>query len=597
MADTSLPVCHALWLGGKLGPLEMACLASFVRHGHRVVLHVYGDVGPVPLGVEIADASRILPPERVVRYNHSGGSLALFSNLFRYELLRRGMGIWIDCDMYCLRPVRTGDVHIYGWESEVSVNNAILALPPHSPVLASLIGLFDAPSSTWPWLADADRARLAAREKVGEKLKIGDLPWGATGPLALTHYLREAGLSGRAAPREVYYPLPWKDAPLLGRAGFDIARVIGPGTVAVHLWHTSVSLRIPRIERGSALDRLYTTGLLFDEDRMPEAGGPAPAPAPRPGARTILIATPGWNVAPWRDAVRAVDPSRPLALWPDVGDPAEIAYALIWNPPREIFNGTRSLRAIFCLGAGVDWMIGRRDLPDVPIARIVDPDLTQRMTEWVTLQVLMHHRRQRWFDVEQSARRWRSQRQPAASEVRVGIMGMGELGRSAADILIRLGFDVAGWSRQRHDIPNVRSFAGPDELVAFLGRTDILVVLLPLTPQTRHILSMPLFQRLARNGKLGTPVLINAGRGGLQVEADILQALDEGVLGGASLDVFEREPLDPQSPLWARPNVIITPHVAATSQPAVLAPGILRQIAAFERGEPLQNVVDRSRGY
>ncbi len=609
-AAPGLPVCNALWLGGRLGPLEMACLLSFVRHGHRVVLHVYEDVGAVPPGVEIADAAAILPPSRIIRYNHSGGSLALFSNLFRYELLRRGNGIWIDCDVYCVRPIPVGDAHIYGWETDTSVNNAILGLPPDSPLLARLIGLFDAPSPAWPWIAAGAREKLNARQQAGETLSVADLPWGSTGPLALTYCLHETGLVGRTAPRSVYYPLLWKHAPLLGRAAFDVAGLATPDTRTFHLWHSAVEGRVPQIERGSALDRLYTTGLLFDESRMAMAGkeGESVVPAaprnqaatadrPAGGSRALLIAASGWNQEAWRAPIRALDPSRPAFLWPETGDPGQIGYALLWNPPAGVFAGLANLRAIFSLGAGVDAIVSRKDLPDVPIVRVVDPDLTQRMTEWVVLQVLMHHRRQRWYDAEQAARRWRIPPQPSAHDVRVGIMGMGVFGRSVADILVRLGFDVAGWSRGRHDLPGVRSFAGPHELGAFLGRTDILVALLPLTVETRGILSMPLFQRLSRQGKLGPPVIINAGRGGLQVEADIVAALETGILGGASLDVFEREPLDPQSPLWGRPNVVITPHVAGASAPAVLAPGILRQIAAFERGEPLQNVVDRNRGY
>jgi glyoxylate/hydroxypyruvate reductase A len=219
------------------------------------------------------------------------------------------------------------------------------------------------------------------------------------------------------------------------------------------------------------------------------------------------------------------------------------------------------------------------------------------MIEWVTLQVLMHHRGQRRYDRAQAAHRWQVIAQPTAREVRVGIMGMGVLGRAVADALAHLGYDVAGWSTTRHDLPGVRSFAGSKELASFLGRTDILVALLPLTPQTKGALSMPLFRRLARDGKIAAPVLINAGRGGLQVESDILAALDAGILGGASLDVFEKEPLDPASPLWDRPDVVITPHASANSYPAALAPGIVSQIAAFERGEPLRNVVDRARGY
>jgi glyoxylate/hydroxypyruvate reductase A len=176
-------------------------------------------------------------------------------------------------------------------------------------------------------------------------------------------------------------------------------------------------------------------------------------------------------------------------------------------------------------------------------------------------------------------------------------MGMGVLGRDSAAVLSRLGFQVAGWSRHRSAVPGVSAYAGAAELDTFLARTDILVTLLPLTPQTRGILAMPLFTKLARDGVLGGPILINGGRGGLQVEADIVAALDAGVLKGASLDVFQPEPLDPASPLWRREDVVITPHVAASSSAEDISPDIIRQILDYEAGKPLRNVIDRAVSY
>ncbi len=311
----------------------------------------------------------------------------------------------------------------------------------------------------------------------------------------------------------------------------------------------------------------------------------------------ILFAITVWDPTPWVDAVRAADPARPVFLWPDVPDRDAIAYALLWKPPAAALAGLRNLKAILSLGAGVDHLIFRNDLPDVPIVRVVDPDLTGRMVEWVVLQVLIHHRRQRLYDRQQRERVWKERSQPAAHEVRVGIMGMGVLGRASAKVLAGLGFRVAGWSRRGSSAPGVESFAGTDGLDAFLKRTDILVCLLPLTAETRGILSGALFAKLAHDGRPGMPVAINAGRGGLQVEADIVAALESGVLGGASLDVFETEPLDAASALWGMENVVITPHCAAASAAEALVPPILAQIANFEAGKPLTNVVDRKAGY
>ncbi len=314
-------------------------------------------------------------------------------------------------------------------------------------------------------------------------------------------------------------------------------------------------------------------------------------------ANAILVANTEWAPEPWAAPIRAADPTRPVFIWPDVPEPDAIAYALAWKPPPGVLADLPNLKAIFSLGAGVDHLIFQPDLPDVPIVRVVSDDLTERIVEWVVLQVLMHHRQQRSYDALQRLRQWKELSQAAAHDVRVGIMGMGVLGRAAAAALLPLGFRVAGWSRQEASVTGVETFAGAAQRDAFLARTDILVCLLPLTAETRGILSMPLFRKLAKDGPLGRPVVINAGRGGLQVESDIVAALENDVLGGASLDVFEHEPLDKASPLWGFESVVITPHCAAFSSPAALAPKILRQIEAFEAGGPLMNLVDRERGY
>jgi glyoxylate/hydroxypyruvate reductase A len=310
----------------------------------------------------------------------------------------------------------------------------------------------------------------------------------------------------------------------------------------------------------------------------------------------VLIASGNWAPEPWAVPF-ASEPHRPVAIWPDVPDRESIHYVLAWRPPAEAFADLPNLKAVFSLGAGVDHVVGNEALPDVPIVRVVDPDLTTRMTEWVTLQVLLHHRQHLAYARQQAAHIWHELRQPVANDVRVGIMGLGELGRDAAEVLVRLGFEVAGWSRSAKDIPGIETFHGEDGLTAFLGRTDILVALIPLTPDTRGMLNASVFDRLAKNGALGGPVLINGGRGGLQVEADILAALDDGRLIGASLDVFEPEPLGSDSPFWNHPRVILTPHVAASSEASVLADSIHRQILDFEAGKPLGNLVDVSRGY
>src|SRR5215471_9092183 len=308
------------------------------------------------------------------------------------------------------------------------------------------------------------------------------------------------------------------------------------------------------------------------------------------GALALLITggTENWSPPRWRERFTAVCPDRPVALVPgDTVDPAAVRYAAVWKPKPGGLAAFPNLAAIFNLGAGVD----------VPIVRVADDDLTGRMTEYVLLHVLMHHRHQRYLDACQRDRLWAPPAQRAASAVRVGVMGLGVLGRDAAEVLRRIGFDVAGWSRTRKAIPGISTFAGEAELPSFLARTDILVCLLPLTAATKGILNRRTFALLARDGALGGPVVINAGRGGLQVESDLLAALDDGTLEAVTLDVFETEPLPPTSRLWSHPKVTISPHNAADTDPDEISLYIAAQIARHERGEPLQNVVDRRLGY
>ncbi|HET7411477.1 MAG TPA: glyoxylate/hydroxypyruvate reductase A, partial [Pararhizobium sp.] len=257
-----------------------------------------------------------------------------------------------------------------------------------------------------------------------------------------------------------------------------------------------------------------------------------------------------------------------------------------------------NLQAIFSAGAGVDHILTDDRLPEVPIVRVVADDLTMRMSEYVVWQVLDHHRMGALYRRQQARHLWREElRQPAASQVTVGIMGLGALGGDAARKLSVMGFNVTGWSRRPKQVEGVTCHHGEAGLDPFLASADIVVVLLPLTRDTHGILDLDLFRRMKKEGPLGLPILINAGRGGLQNEADILQALDTQILGAAALDVFNEEPLPAGHPLWDHPRVTITPHAAASSDPAAIIPEIVRQMAAHEAGRPFENVVDRQAQY
>ncbi|HYC25720.1 MAG TPA: glyoxylate/hydroxypyruvate reductase A [Roseiarcus sp.] len=314
---------------------------------------------------------------------------------------------------------------------------------------------------------------------------------------------------------------------------------------------------------------------------------------------TILLAIqPERAAAPWEERLRELLPGRSFTTTRKLVDRREIDYALSWRHPAGALAGLPNLKAIFSLGAGVDHLFADPQLPDAPIVRVVDKDLVNRMSEWVVLHALLHLRQQRLYDRRQAERHWEEDlAQPAARDLRVGVLGLGVLGRDAARKLKMLGFRVAGWSRTLRRLEGIRCFCGADGLDLMLAQTDILVALLPLTEATRGMLGAHLFAKLARDGRLGGPILINAGRGALHVEKDVVEALDSGVLKAASLDVFEREPLPPHSPLWRARNVFVTPHCAALAEPGAVSRFIARQIRTFEGGGRLKNVVDRSRGY
>jgi glyoxylate/hydroxypyruvate reductase A len=318
------------------------------------------------------------------------------------------------------------------------------------------------------------------------------------------------------------------------------------------------------------------------------------------GTLALLIhgGTDNWSPARWKARFDAVCADRPVFLLPDQDlDPAEVRYAAVWKPRVGELAAFPNLRVIFNLGAGVDALIADASLPKLPIVRVAVDDLTKRMTEYVVLHVLAHHRQEIYLRASQREKRWEPKYQWPAGAISVGIMGLGNLGADAAEALKILGFKVSGWSRLAKAIPGVNCFHGADGLAPFLKSTNILVCLLPLTAETRHILNRSLLSKLNCYSPLGAPVLINAGRGGLQNEAELLECLNDGTLGGATLDVFETEPLPQDSPFWTHPKVWLTPHNAADTDPDAISKYVAAQIERHEAGHALQNVVDLERGY
>ena len=313
---------------------------------------------------------------------------------------------------------------------------------------------------------------------------------------------------------------------------------------------------------------------------------------------TLLVALGSGDPDPWVKQFRALLPDRPIVKLGESYDPASIEFAMTWYHPPGSLVHYPYLKAVFSMGAGVDHLFRDAELPDVAIARVVDPDLTNRMSEYVILHALSIMRQTRRYREQQNHLHWIDDDwQPAASEVRVGVMGLGVLGSDAAQKLKHVGFKVAGWSRSPKSIDGIQCFSGDAGLSSFLARTDILVVLLPLTDETRGIINRKLLKGLARDGRVAAPSLINAGRGNLQIETELLECLDDGTLHEAVLDVFQTEPLPVTSPLWTHPRVTITPHNASISDPVAIANAIAAQIKRVEKSEPLLNTVSRAKGY
>ncbi len=295
----------------------------------------------------------------------------------------------------------------------------------------------------------------------------------------------------------------------------------------------------------------------------------------------------------WREGFARAMPDLEFRDWGDPGDPADVEFALVWQPPRGGLRRFANLKAIFSVGAGVDHLFGDTDLPEGgPVVRMIEPELTRGMCEYVALHTLRHHRRQREHEARQRAGEWNLIVVPTAPSRRVGVMGLGVLGSAAAATLVALEFDVAGWSRTRKDLAGVESFHGEAGLGRFLARSEIIVCLLPLTPGTEGILNAGLFAGLPRGASV-----INAARGGHMVEEDLLAALESGQLAEATLDVFRTEPLPPGHPFWGHPRVTITPHNASITDPDSGARRIAEIIDRFRRGEPLPNIVDPAAGY
>lgn len=310
----------------------------------------------------------------------------------------------------------------------------------------------------------------------------------------------------------------------------------------------------------------------------------------------IIFYHPTFDTAYWIDALSAALPGARVREWKR-GDNEHADYALVWHPPVEMLQG-RKLKAVFALGAGVDSILSKLKahpemLPeDIPLFRLEDTGMGQQMQEYAVSQVLHWFRRFDDYQAFKQQSHWEPLPDYQRETFTIGILGAGVLGAKVAEALAPWGFPLRCWSRSRKDYPGVQSFAGTDELPAFLKDTRVLINLLPNTAETAGIINSTLLNQLADGS-----YVMNLARGVHLVEGDLLKALESGKLKGAMLDVYSREPLPAESPLWAHPRVAMTPHVAAVTRPAEAVAYISKTISEMEKGNAVTGQVDRQRGY
>jgi len=252
---SEVPVAHALWIGSALGPIETACLRSFGAVGQRIVLHCCEPIVGVPPNVEIANAAATIPKDQVFR-NRRSNSYALFSDIFRYRLLCNGAALWVDCDVYVLKPIALRE-YTFGNEYDGSPGTGVLGMPVDSPVLASLVSMVDRPWMWLPWVQRAPQWRARIRAKLACRMPAEYMPWGVYGPTAFAAFARQHGVIGQAQPPDVFYPVDQRRLNSLFDPGVTLEELVTKRTEALHLYNTLVNRRIKDgVPVGSTLARI-----------------------------------------------------------------------------------------------------------------------------------------------------------------------------------------------------------------------------------------------------------------------------------------------------------------------------------------------------
>ncbi len=310
------------------------------------------------------------------------------------------------------------------------------------------------------------------------------------------------------------------------------------------------------------------------------------------GAPSVVFCAPAAaKPEPWLAELSSLMPEARIEAWTDPGTPAD--YAIVWTPPDRFYATQPALKAVFNLGAGVDGLLRSTALPArLPLIRLEDAGMAPLMTEYVLHAVLRHVRGFDRMESDRRERRWTPRWPTDRAAHPVGVMGAGALGTPVAEALVAHGFPVALWSRTAKAVAGARSHAGVDQLDAFLRATRILVCLLPLTSETEDIVDADALGKLMPGA-----YVVNVARGRHVVDADLLAAIGDGHVSGATLDVFREEPLPASHPFWDEPRITITPHCSAMTQRSATLVQIVDKITKLERGEPVTGVVDRERGY
>ena len=309
----------------------------------------------------------------------------------------------------------------------------------------------------------------------------------------------------------------------------------------------------------------------------------------------VLASTDFWeDMEVWSNGLQKAMPEMDIKVYPDDGDVNEVEFAVVWKHPRGILKKYPNLKAILSLGAGVDHIISDPDLPEgLPIIRLVDKKLTHEMCLHALHWVLHFHSDQYLYRSQQLKRQWIQQSSIQTEDRTIGIMGLGNIGRSIGELLVTQSFNVIGWgANQKSSLTDIKYYYGQDQLSDFLGRTNILINVLPLTSDTTNIITKKELSLLPKNS-----FIINIGRGGIINEDDLLTLLSEGHIKAAALDVFTQEPLPENNSLWDHPSVYITPHIAGQSNPNSAGQTISENIHRIQKGELPYPIYSRTNGY